>query len=56
MLPPYEVNFFDYYQRMHKEKLFKVVKVKFEWQVFKKRKMLKTNIWNLHLSEKKKKN
>ena len=37
---------------MHKEKLFEVVKVRFEKKVFAVRKKWKTNIWNLHLSEK----
>ena len=47
-----ESNFFYYYQRIHKEKLFLVIKVRIEKQVFEVRKMWKTNIWNLHLSEK----
>ena len=37
---------------MHTEKLFEAVKVIFEKQVFEVRKKSKTNIWNLHLSEK----
>ena len=37
---------------MHKEKIFEAVTVRFEKQVLEERKKWKTNIWNLHLSEK----
>ena len=50
--PAIRSKFFDLYQRMHKWKLFQVVKVRFEKQFFEVWKKLKTNIWNLNLSEK----